>query len=236
MAPAVPDYFLSDVHLRLDEPGRGQRLARLVDRLGRGDSLTIVGDLCDFWFAARQRRADPMSCAGLRSLAGFRDRGGPITILAGNHDAWLGPFYEQTLGARFLPDGLDPVVQGLRLRVVHGHRLGARTAWKAGMESRAFLAAFRSLPSPLANFLGDQLKRTNEQHQEEFDRRGLEVFRRYVAGLPADALDLVILGHVHRPLDTAPGRPRLVVLGGWRDGSCHLVIDDGSARHVVEPG
>ena len=26
-------------------------------------------------------------------------------ILAGNHDAWLGAFYERTLGARFLPVG-----------------------------------------------------------------------------------------------------------------------------------
>jgi len=235
MAPAVPDYFLSDVHLRLDEPDRGRRLARLVDRLGPGDSLTVVGDLCDFWFAARQTQGDPMASEGLRSLASYRDRGGPLTILAGNHDAWLGPFYERTLGARFLPDALDVEVQGLRLRVVHGHRLGARTYWKAGMESLAFLAAFRRLPMPLANFLGDQLKRTNAKHQDAFDRRGQERFRRFAASLPADSLDLVILGHVHRALDTAPDRPRLVILGGWHRSSSHLVIEDGSARHVVEP-
>ena len=72
----MPDYFLSDVHLRLDQPDRGRRLALLVDRLRAGDSLTIVGDLCDFWYAARQFDADPMACAGLRSLASFRDRGG----------------------------------------------------------------------------------------------------------------------------------------------------------------
>ena len=231
----MPDYFLSDVHLRLDEPERGHRLARLVDRLGPGDTLTIVGDLCDFWFAARQRGADPMACAGLRSLRSFRDRGGPLTVLAGNHDAWLGPFYERTLGARFLPDGLNEVVQGLRLRVVHGHRLGARTAWKAGMESRAFLAAFRALPSPVADLLGEQLRRTNGRNQVAFDRRGLDVYRRHVASLPAGSLDLLVLGHVHKPLDTAPDRPRLVVLGGWHRASCHLVIEGGVARHVVEP-
>ncbi len=54
----------------------GRRLARLVDRLGPEDSLTIVGDLCDFWYAARQHRADPMDCAGL-AAAGLvpRSRG-----------------------------------------------------------------------------------------------------------------------------------------------------------------
>ena len=229
----MSDYFLSDVHLRLDQPDRGRRLADLVDRLGSGDSLTIVGDLCDFWYAARQWRSDPMSCAGLRSLAGFRDRGGGITILAGNHDAWLGPFYERTLGARFLPDDLDVEVQGLRTHLAHGHRLGAHTPWKTVLKSRAFLAAFRQVPSPLADALGAQLRRTNHKNQEAFDRRGLRVYRGYADRL-AGAYDLVILGHVHSPLDTGAARPRLVVLGGWYAHSCYLVVEEGRVSHVVE--
>ena len=229
----MPDFFLSDVHLRLDEPDRGRRLARLVDGLDAGDTLTIVGDLCDFWYTARQMGADPMACAGLRSLASFRDRGGSIMALAGNHDAWAGPFYERTFGARFLPDSLEARVQGLRLLVTHGHRLKAHTPWKTALESRAFLAAFRLVPSPLADALGAQLRRTNARNQAEFDRRGLAAYREYVGRLP-DRHDLVILGHVHRPLDTGPGRPRLVVLGSWHALSCHLVIEGGVASHVVE--
>jgi UDP-2,3-diacylglucosamine hydrolase len=230
----VPDYFLSDVHLRLDEPDRGERLARLVDRLRADDSLTIVGDLCDFWFAARQHRADPMTCAGLRSLANFRDRGGSTTILAGNHDAWLGPFFERVLGAKFLPDTLVGDIQGHRAFIAHGHRLGAHTPWKAPLKSRPFLSAFRMVPSPIADRLGSLLKRTNLKNQEAFDRRGLAVYRQFVEGL-GDAHDLVILGHVHKPLDTGPDRPRLVVLGGWQAHSCYLVVDAGALSHVIEP-
>ena len=227
------DYFLSDVHLRLDQPDRGDRLASLVDRLDPDDSLTIVGDLCDFWFAARQRHDDPMRCRGLRALAGFRNRGGSITILAGNHDAWLGRFYERTLGATFLPDSLERTVGGRRTLITHGHRLGARTTWKAGMESRAFLAAFRLMPNLVADRLGDQLRRTNEKHQEEFDQRGREVYERYVAGI-GNRYDLVILGHVHRPLDTGNAVPRLVILGGWHDASAYLVVDGTNVRNQVE--
>lgn len=230
----MPDYFLSDVHLRLDQPNRGRRLARLVDRLGPGDSLTIVGDLCDFWYAARQHRADPMTCRGLRSLAEFRARGGPITVLAGNHDAWLGPFYEEALGARFLPDALDVEVQGLRIHTAHGHRLGAQTAWKGVLKGRAFLAAFRKVPAPIADALGTLLKATNRRNQAAFDRRGLAVYRKYAIGL-AGTCDLLILGHVHSPLDATEGGLRLVVLGGWYTHSCHLVVEDGVATHVVEP-
>jgi len=226
----VAEYFLSDVHLRLDHPDRGDRLARLVDRLTATDSLTIVGDLCDFWYAARQHTADPMTCAGLKSLAKFRDRGGQITALAGNHDAWLGPFYERTFGARFLPDGLERDLGGQRLLITHGHRFGARTNWKAGMESRAFLAVFRSLPHWLADRLGEQLNRTNASNQEVFDRRGLGVYQEQVGRL-GDRYDRVILGHVHRPFDDS----KMVILGGWHEGSAYLVVDEGQSCHIVEP-
>jgi UDP-2,3-diacylglucosamine hydrolase len=229
----VADYFLSDVHLRLDQPERGRRLARLVDRFGADETLTIVGDLCDFWFAARQRNVDPMTCEGLRSLASFRERGGAITILAGNHDIWLGPFYEQILGATFLPDDLDVEIQGLKLHIAHGHRLGAQTPWKAVLMSRAFFEAFRRVPTLLADALGAQLKRTNLKNQEAFDRKGLAIYRNYASKL-VEPYDMVILGHVHSPLDTGPDRPRLVVLGGWFHHTSYLVLEHGSAAHVVE--
>ncbi len=229
------DFFLSDVHLRLDFPERGARLAALVDQLDPSDSLTIVGDLCDFWFAARQQRLDPIIGPGIRALAQFRQRGGRITILAGNHDAWLGPFYEQTFSATFVPDKLERTVGGLRTLITHGHRLGARTPWKVGLESRAFLAAFRAVPATLADFLGNQLHQTNEAHQDEFTQRGLDAYQRYANGV-GDRYDLVILGHVHRPLDTGSTHPRLVVLGGWHEGSAYLVADGADVRHVVQPG
>lgn len=229
----MSDYFLSDVHLRLDQPERGRRLARVVDQLEPDDRLTIVGDLCDFWFVARQRSADPMTCEGLRSLVRFRDRGGRITVLAGNHDAWIGPFYEQVLGATFYPDRLETVVQGLKVQIAHGHRLGAQTAWKSVMKGRAFLEAFRRLPAPIADALGNLLKSTNLKNQEAFDRKGLEVYRKYAANL-VEPFDLVILGHVHSPLDTGPGQPRLIVLGGWYHHSSYLVVKDGMVSHQVE--
>lgn len=230
----MSDFFASDVHLRIDRPERAARFARWVDARSGEDTLTIVGDLCDFWFAARQIDTHPMACAGLRALAAFRSRGGSITILPGNHDAWLGPFYEERLGARFVREPLVLDSFGRRVVLVHGHRLGARRLWKAVMEGWAFLEGFRRVPSPMAGMLDRMLDRANDQIRSTNDGRHLSAYREFVTR-QAGAADLVVLGHIHSPLDDAAMRPRMIVLGGWQSRSSYLRIDESGARLIIEP-
>jgi UDP-2,3-diacylglucosamine hydrolase len=121
----------------------------------------------------------------------------------------------------------------LRLYLTHGHRLGARSLWKATMESRAFLGGFAALPGPVAASLEVRLDRSNDVHREAVDRRHIAAYRR-VADAMAGDIDLVVLGHIHRPTDD-PGPPRMVVLGGWHRGSSYLRIDGRGAEFRVEP-
>jgi UDP-2,3-diacylglucosamine hydrolase len=231
-ADSVPAYFVSDVHLRLDRPGRARRFAQWVESLSPADPVTIVGDLCDFWFASRQRRADPMACAGLKALKGFAEQGGSITIMPGNHDVWLGPFYEKALGARFVGEPLEVQAFGLRVHLVHGHLLGARGRWKAALESRVFLRAFELVPGRLAHGLEARLEQSDARWRAESDRRHLEVYRCYADKL-VDSADVVVFGHIHRPCDDPSRKPRLFVLGGWRSGESYLKIDESGPILVV---
>ena len=100
------------------------------------------------------------------------------------------------------------------------------------MESRAFLAAFAALPAIVADRLGAQLQRTNDRNHDAFEQHGLDAYRKYMAA-ERGRHDLVILGHVHRPFDTGPGRPRLVVLGGWIEGSAYLKVDGPAVDHIT---
>jgi UDP-2,3-diacylglucosamine hydrolase len=231
----VACFFASDVHLRPDRPERGQRLARWVDGLSGEDEVYLAGDLCDFWFASRRRPGDERSCAGLQSLVRFRRRGGPLTILAGNHDTWLGAFYRDALEARFVDaPALDLVKHGLRVHVIHGHRLGAKSPWKGALESRAFLRAFAATPGPVAAGLSRLLDRNNVASKAAADRRHLRAFRRYADSLAGRA-DLAVFGHTHLTLDDAAASPRLIVLGDWKDRSSYLRVDEQGARlHVAE--
>lgn len=227
-------YFVSDIHLRIDRPERDRRFADWVGRLRPGeDQLVVAGDLCDFWFASRQLRGRERPCPGLAALASFTRQGGDLTILPGNHDAWLGRYYEDALGARFLDEGRLECVSGhQRILAMHGHQFGARTFWKHAMESRAFLAGFHGLPSGLATRLEHLLDHSNETHQNVRDQEYLALYRRKVDEL-AGRYDLVVLGHVHQALDDHEGRPRLVVLGDWKRRASFLRAVEDDITFVV---
>jgi UDP-2,3-diacylglucosamine hydrolase len=229
----VAAYSVSDVHLRIDCPDRARRFARFVSALEpQDDTLTIVGDLCDFWFEARQADVEPVPCAGLRALAEFRNRGGAVTVLLGNHDSWLGAYYAK-LGLELRDEPYEVVLHGLRVHMVHGHRLGTRRGWKAWMESQLFLRLFRALPDLLASLLDRMLQWNNQRTRRRTERRYDVLFREYAIRCRGTA-DLVIVGHMHTPLDAADRAPRLIVPGSWHEQSSYVKIDDSGAALIVD--
>lgn len=231
----MADYFVSDVHLRLDHSERSNRFASFVQSLSPSDTLTVVGDLCDFWFSSRQRNNDPLGCPGLRSLADFRDQGGRLRILPGNHDAWLTSFYESNLGAECVGGSWEGISHDVRVSAVHGHRLGARKPWKAMMESRSFLAAFEALPGPIAWRLADRLERSNSQSLAETHHRHLIIYRAHASSKMSNGhTDLVLLGHVHDVFDEMIGGGRMIVLGDWIGGSSYVRIDEQGVSFVTD--
>jgi UDP-2,3-diacylglucosamine hydrolase len=230
---SVAHYFTSDVHLRFDQSDRGRRFRAFLSQLHLGDVLVIAGDLCDFWMAARSTERELLRCESLQALAEFRRQGGELLIMAGNHDAWLCPFYQRELGARIIGEPIDFSIHGVRLRLVHGHRLGARRAWKGWMETHAFFAAFRRIPGALAVLLDRVLSWNNNRSLDDDEQRHLVLYRQYAA-LWRDQADLVVVGHLHRPVDEINGGVRLIVLGGWQGRSSYLRLDASGANFHID--
>lgn len=228
----MSDYFLSDVHLRDDRPERGRRLVRFLQRIKPGeDRLIIAGDLCDFWMGSRKSSEELARDEALSHLAEYREAGGSLSILPGNHDRWLVPFYETSLRATILTDPYEMESYGLKIHIVHGHLLGARRLWKAAMESREFFQLFGAMPTSTAKPLDNLLESRNRRGLEEDERRHLAVYRTYADS--QKGVDLAVFGHVHRALDDA-GSPRMIVLGGWQARSSYLKIDAAGAGFHVE--
>jgi UDP-2,3-diacylglucosamine hydrolase len=234
----VAHFFASDIHLRFDRPDRDARFSNWLTRLRADDSLLIAGDLCDFWMGSRARPKDLLKSASLSRLALFQRSGGALSIMPGNHDTWLCPFYEHELGAQIVPDPSDMTIFGLRLHVVHGHLLGSRRAWKSWMEGHGFFAGFGRLPHPLARALDVALCWNNDRKLIPEEERHLRTFRSYAAKLKGHT-DLVVMGHVHRALDEPESQtsPRMVVLGAWEARSSFLKVDEkGASFHIEHVG
>ncbi len=224
-------YFLSDVHLRLDRPERAHRLARFVSTLEPSDRLVIVGDLCDFWFASRQI-TKASQCEGLKSLSAFRSSGGVLTLLPGNHDTWLGPFYADILGTSYESDDLDLTWGGTRFHATHGHTVGAVSPWKRWMKGEAFVRVFRATPSPVASVLNVLLDSANQIQRGSVDLKHIAVYRRHADTFMGRS-DVCVFGHIHRTVDEFASSPRLVILGGWHRRSSYLRVDDRGTELVV---
>ncbi len=230
----MPVYFASDMHLRPDRPDRAERLAQWANGLGPEDELHLLGDVCDFWYASRERNRDPMECPGLRALAEFRGRGGAITMLPGNHDQWLSPLYERAIGATIVSEPQLITAHGLRLYLVHGHRVGGRQPWKAAMESQAFWETFARLPHAVARSLDRLLQGSNARGRSDDEVRLSKLFREHARSLGA-SVDLALFGHVHAPMDDASMAPRTVILGGWHRQSSYLRVDERGAFLIINP-
>lgn len=239
-------YFCSDQHLTLRYPERGERFARFLGILEPvRDQLVIAGDLCDFWFVAREsHNADIMAEPGMAALARFIGDGGQVKILAGNHDQHLEWFYRQHLGLSFLPETWDVKLEGRKLHLAHGHLLGGRSRWKGCMEGKAFLAGFQRVPSVVADNLAARLKKYNSRNRKVDNLRHYMVFERYVKGLNQNSAELVILGHVHQTIfqeipiqesghAQSPSSRQLAVLGHWFHQASWLKMESGQAEFYI---
>jgi UDP-2,3-diacylglucosamine hydrolase len=91
---------------------------------------------------------------------------------------------------------------------------------------------FRALPDWLAALLDRLLQWANDRNRPRAERRYFAIFRAYAARCRG-AADLVMVGHVHTPLDAPETIPRLMVPGSWHAESSYVRIDDSGAALFV---
>lgn len=122
-------YFASDVHLGLayngaDPRGRERRFVAWLDSI-RADceGLFLAGDIFDFWFEY-ERVAPKGFVRTLGKLAEFCDSGIPVHFFVGNHDLWVGDYFEKEIGmtVHTAPATFD--LYGRTVFIAHGDGLG----------------------------------------------------------------------------------------------------------------
>jgi len=225
--------IVSDVHLGAAPEATAAAFHRFLESVpDMARHLVINGDLFDFWFEYRSvipRRAFPT----LNVLHRMRRAGVRITMTGGNHDRWGGPFWHEELGASFHPEGTRLDVAGWRTFLTHGDGL-TESLWASAMLHRLTrwpptIWAFRLLHPDvgyrLVNLMSRSLADRNRdpavQARAATDQATFA--GHYLSANPA--VDLLVLGHTHRPALIAFGERRWYLNpGAWVEGMRYAIV------------
>ena len=231
--PASRALILGDLHLGAS----GEQVERafhafLASVPAPGDDLVIIGDLFDFWFEYRHvipRR--PFKT--LSALHNARERGVRITIVGGNHDRWGSDFLIEDLGIAFFAAGeAELELVGRRVYVHHGDGI-AEQHWSSNLlhwitRRRGTIAVFRALHPDVGFWIADRLSGTLADTTRDgavLDRATAAQerwARAFLARRPD--VDLIVLGHTHRPALVEVGTRWYLNPGAFLDGGRYAVL------------
>lgn len=124
----APLYFVSDVHLGLQDPQaeavKLERLETLFSTIRTtGGSLYLVGDILDYWMEYRE--VIPKGFTRFLCLLSALTRDGvEVSYFAGNHDFYLGRYFDEELGVKTFYGLQEVRHDGKLFLVAHGDGLG----------------------------------------------------------------------------------------------------------------
>lgn len=234
----MPSYFFSDVHLGLgtrssEKLKEDRLLGFLKSILPETDSLFILGDLFDFWF--EYQTVIPKGFhRTLAALQEFTDRGAKVHYLAGNHDFWMGEFFHTELGMELHFDPFEMTVEGKRIYFHHGDGLAKHDTGykliKPVLRNRLNILLYRWLHPDLGVRLARGSSRTSRaytSHKHYGEEEGmLEYAREHIAR----GIDIVMMGHRHKPNVVPIDGGMYMNLGDWITYNTYAELADGTVR------
>ncbi len=238
-------YFISDVHLGACAfDNDRQRELKLVSWLSSiqdtASDIYLLGDIFDFWY--EYKYVIPKGFVRLLGkLAELSDKGVKLHFFIGNHDIWVGDYFEKELGMQVYLHDTITEINGKRFYLAHGHRTGYRSPLLKLMHAvfhAKWVRRMYNIVHPTINYaFGLRWSKNNRLHkhkQEEATYLGeekeflVQFAKEYVK---KDAVDFFVFGHRHVMLDLQiTPKSRVVYLGDWISNFSYAVLDEDGLR------
>lgn len=233
----VKAYFLSDIHLGLEESNQEKEkqkiLLQFFDKIINDAShIYIVGDLFDFWYEYNQvipKKYFPV----LYRLKQMTEKGIEVNYFAGNHDFYLGEFFDKEINVKTWQDDYEFDLEGKTFYLWHGDGLGKKDrsyrVLKKIMRNKACQSIFRLLHPdfgiPFARWIsGSSRAYTNQlnhkRDESDYFKFAEEKFKKGV--------DFVLMGHRHNPLVHSVGSKKYINLGDWISHFTYVVFENST--------
>lgn len=249
--------FLSDAHLKRRDDKNYQALLRFLGSLNPDkltpsppvepastektlsggmqiDHLFILGDFFDFWFS-RGDAVYPEYRPIIACLKDLAHRGVMIHLTEGNHDFFLGDYFEKGLGFDVIrewgewrdEDGCVLFSHGDTVDRGNRKYLLLRKFLRSGFVFRLQRILSLRLLWKIAGCFSGVSKQWSRQHAEVL----AEKMHRFMRGKLDEGYDVVILGHAHHPRIREWVKPEgvgtSVTLGDWIEDRSYLYYVDG---------
>jgi UDP-2,3-diacylglucosamine hydrolase len=222
-------YFASDQHFGAPTPEasfvREQKFVAWLDVIKQdAEALFLLGDLFDFWF--EYKTVVPRGFIRvLGKLAELKDSGIPIYFFVGNHDLWMGDYFQKELNIPVYHDNQEFTFHDTTFLIGHGDGKGPGDKGYKRMK-KVFTnpfskALFRWLHPDigvkLAQYLSVKNKLISGDEDVVFlgeDKEWLILYAK--RKLETKHYDYFVFGHRHLPMVLPSGdNSRYVNLGDW---------------------
>jgi UDP-2,3-diacylglucosamine hydrolase len=222
-------YFASDQHFgaptsKMSFP-REQKFVAWLDEVKKdADVIFLLGDLFDFWF--EYKTVVPKGFIRvLGKLAELRDAGIPIYFFVGNHDLWMGEYFEKELNIPVYHDNKEFTFNGKTFLIGHGDGKGPGDMGYKRMKKvftyPFFKWLFRWLHPDigvrLAQYLSVKNKLISGVEDVKFLGEENEWLVQYCKRkLETKSYNFFVFGHRHLPMEiTLNEQSKYINLGDW---------------------
>jgi UDP-2,3-diacylglucosamine hydrolase len=239
-------FFFSDVHFGLQEKSQEEAktdlMLSLFDQIeDEGRKLFMVGDILDYWM--EYRHAIPKGY--IRFFNGI-DRlvrkGIEVVYIAGNHDFYLGNYFDQELGVKTHYGHYEETINNKRFYIVHGDGIGKGDTgyklFKTLVRNNFNLGIFRLLHPNIGLGLMSYLSRLSRRHtytpKDLGEKERLIVYANEL--LAQKDFDYFVCGHRHIvKLHLLQNQKSYYVnLGTWIGGMPTYGVFDGIDMKLVK--
>ena len=222
-------YFLSDVHLGLQEPQaerlKLERLDALFSMIRKeGGALYLLGDILDYWM--EYRHVIPKGFTRFLCMLSELTRSGvEVSWLAGNHDFYLGRYFNDELGVKTYYGLQEVRHDGKLFLVAHGDGLGegdlGYRLFARLVRNRFNLGLLTGFHPDLATALMKKLSRLSRTHKRVDIRVESTRLIDFATALARERVfDYFVCGHNHSERIQAVDESgsTYVNLGSWIEG------------------
>ena len=239
--PSKRIYFCSDNHL--GSPNGNLSLERekifitWLDQIkADAQAIFFLGDLFDFWF--EYKKVVPKGFTRLfGKLAELSDSGIDLFFFVGNHDCWIGNYFEDELGINVFHKKVDLNIDNYNILIGHGDGLGPgdnkykflKLLFRNPILKKLFSFIHPDIGISLGSFLSQKNKilSGNEKVFESEDKEMLFSYCKDV--LKTKYYHFFIFGHRHIPLELDLGNnSKYFNTGDWITHFSYLVYDGNS--------